>query len=114
MNDNTELLAISKRIYNRRKQLNLTQEKLAELADITAQAVSYAENGSRRLGSEPLLKIAQALNVSVDYLLTGNISDQDLILLSDKLRRLPPTMFHSIENIIDECLNLVNNSHKTD
>ena len=99
MTDNTELLPISKRIYNRRKQLNLTQEKLAELANITAQAVSYAESGSRRPSSETLLKIAQALNVSVDYLLTGKIYDQDLLLLSDKLRMLSPEMLRCIEYI---------------
>lgn len=94
------------RISSRRKQLGMTQEMLAERADLSPQFVSYAESGKRAMRPENLLKIAAALGVSTDYLLTGEITDKDLLLLSEKLRRLSPLQFHAVETIVDECLTL--------
>ena len=53
-------------------------------------------------------KISSALEVSADYLLTGEIIDKDLLILSDKLRRLTPSQVRTVEAIIDECNNLFN------
>ena len=55
---------------------------------------------------ENLLKLAAALEVSADYLLTGDIVDKDLLLLSDKMRGLTPDQLRIVENIIDECSRL--------
>lgn len=92
------------RIMERRKKLGLTQEALAEKGEMTTQFVSYAEAGKRAMRPENLLKISSALGVSADYLLTGDIVDKDLLLLSDKLRKLPPSKLRIIENIIDESI----------
>ena len=100
---------IGQRIIERRKKLGMTQEALAEKADLTAQFVSYAEAGKRAMRPENLLKIASALEVSADYLLTGDIIDKDLLILSDKLRKLAPSQVRLIENIIDECCRLFSN-----
>lgn len=81
----------------------MTQETLAEKADVTTQFVSYAESGKRAMRPENLLKIANALGVSTDYLLTGDIIDKDLLLLSEKLSKLTPSQLRIVENIIDEC-----------
>lgn len=97
------LADIGKRIAERRKMLRLTQEALAERADVTTQFVSYAEAGKRAMRPENLKKMSTALGVSADYLLTGDIVDKDLLLISDKLRRLTPEQLHIIENIVDEC-----------
>ena len=75
------LKEIGQRIMDRRKKLGLTQEVLAEKGDVTAQFVSYAEAGKRAMRPENLLKIATALEVSADYLLTGDIIDKDLLIL---------------------------------
>lgn len=100
------LKEIGQRIMERRRKLGLTQEALAEKADVTAQFVSYAEAGKRAMRPENLLKIAAALEVSADYLLTGNIIDKDILILSDKLRKLTPSQIQTVENIIDECCQL--------
>lgn len=100
------LQEIGNRITDRRKKLGMTQETLAEKADVTTQFVSYAESGKRAMRPENLLKIANALGVSTDYLLTGDIIDKDLLLLSKKLSKLTPSQLRIIENIIDECNNL--------
>ena len=67
------LQEIGKRIMDRRKKLGLTQEALAEKGEVTTQFVSYAESGKRAMRPENLLKISSALEVSADYLLTGEI-----------------------------------------
>lgn len=97
------LKEIGQRIMDRRKKLGLTQEALAEKGDVTAQFVSYAEAGKRAMRPENLLKIVTALEVSADYLLTGDIIDKDLLILANKLRRLTPSQVRIVERIIDEC-----------
>lgn len=99
---------IGQRIMERRKQLGLTQEALAEKGELTTQFVSYAEAGKRAMRPENLLKISSALEVSADYLLTGDIIDKDLLILADKLRSLSPAQIRIVENIIDECKSLYN------
>lgn len=95
-----------KRIMERRKKLGLTQEQLAERSEVTTQFVSYAESGKRAMRAENLMKIAAALEVSTDYLLTGDIIDKDKLLLSEKLGKLNPKEVRLIESIIDECIEL--------
>ncbi len=99
---------IGQRIIERRKKFGLTQEALAEKGDMTPQFVSYAESGKRAMRPENLKKISEALEVSADYLLTGDIVDKDLLILSDKLKKLSPSQLRHIENIVDECIELYN------
>ena len=97
------LLVIGQRITDRRKKFGWTQEELAERGDLTPQFVSYAESGKRAMRPGNLLKISSALGVSADYLLTGEIIDKDLLLLSNKLQKLSASQLRIIENIVDEC-----------
>lgn len=114
MSDNELCLQeIGKRIMDRRKKLGLTQEALAEKGEVTTQFVSYSESGKRAMRPENLLKISSALEVSADYLLTGEIIDKDLLILSDKLRKLTPSQVRTVEAIIDECNNLFNQKEIT-
>lgn len=106
--DEQGLLEVGQRIIERRKSLGLTQEALAEKADVTTQFVSYAESGKRAMRPENLLKLSIALGVSTDFLLTGEIIDKDLLILSDKLRSLTPAQLRIVEEIIDNCISLVN------
>ena len=97
------LQEMGKRIMDRRKKFGLTQEALAEKSELTTQFVSYAESGKRGMRPENLMKIAAALGVSTDYLLTGDIIDKDKLLLSEKLDKLTPQQVRIVENVIDEC-----------
>lgn len=44
------------RIYERRKQMRLTQDQLAERAGVTAQTISTAELGKKALRPENIIK----------------------------------------------------------
>lgn len=100
------LKEVGKRIMERRKALGLTQEALAEKSEVTTQFVSYAESGKRAMRPENLMKIAAALNVSTDYILTGDIIDKDKLLLSEKLDQLTAPEVRIVEGIIDQCIAL--------
>ena len=61
--------SLGKRISNIRKELNLNQKELAEKCGITEATLSRYENDLREPKSEAIVKIANALNVTTDYLL---------------------------------------------
>lgn len=88
------------RIFERRKQLRLTQEELAELASITPQTVSSAELGKKALRPENIIKICVALNISTDYLLFGKITEVDNYYLFSRMSILSPKEYRRLEEII--------------
>ena len=100
------LKEMGQRIMERRKKLGLTQEALGERSGLTTQFVSYAESGKRTMRPENLMRMAAALGVSTDYLLTGDIIDKDKLLLSEKLDRLTAKQVRIVEAVIDECIEL--------
>lgn len=100
------LKEVGKRVMDRRKTKCMTQEQLADKANLTPQFVSNAEAGKRAMRPENLLKIAAALEVSTDYILTGDIIDKDKLLLSEKLEKLTPEEVRIVEEIIDACIAL--------
>ena len=67
-----ELKDIGKRISSRRKQLNYTQEQIAEKMDVSIQMVSNLERGIKAIKIENLIKISEILKISTDYILTKN------------------------------------------
>ena len=78
------------------------------------QFVSYAELGKRAMRPENLLKISEALGVSADYLLTGDMIDKDSLLLSEKLRMLTPKQLRLIEGLLDTYIAFCNETAADD
>lgn len=103
---NTLLAEMGNRITRMRKKMNLSQEQLAEKADVSPQLLSTAERGTKGLRPENLLKISKALEVSTDYLLTGEMIDKDYRILSEKLQSASPDSLRTIEEIVERCLTL--------
>ena len=62
---------MGKRIFLCRKKLGMTQEELAEKMEVSTQTISYAEQGSKAMRPENLVKLSRILGVTTDYLLTG-------------------------------------------
>ena len=95
---------MGKRISMRRKQLGLTQEKLAERAGLTSQTISTAETGTKALRPWNIVKLCSAMEISADYLLFGKTSDTDLGIISQKVSALSPEQYRHLENIINSFL----------
>ncbi len=60
---------IGKRIYEARNQAGMKQETLSKKAGISQATMSNIENGVFNLRLKTLYKIAEALNVSVTWIL---------------------------------------------
>lgn len=75
---NIEYRIIGNRIQQRRKELGLKQYDLAEQLNISNNHLSSIETGREKPGLETLLHICDALHVTPDYLLIGNMHANDI------------------------------------
>lgn len=70
--------SVGDRIREVREHRRITQDRLAEMAGISKGFLSDVENDKRNISSEYLLRIANSLGTSVDYLLKGESSAETL------------------------------------
>ena len=64
-------MTLGERIRKRRQVMKLTQQELGKALDLTSQHISAIEQDKRTPSLASLIKMAEELGVSVDYLLTG-------------------------------------------
>lgn len=88
------------RISERRKELNLTQEKLAEKMGVSLQTVSCIELGKKAIRPENLANLCLHLNISADYVLYGKRNEQQMIDIVSKLSTLSTEEYNIVENLI--------------
>jgi len=65
--------ALGKRIREQRKKARMTQEELAEQAEISNSFMGHIERGTRKASLDTVVKICNALKVSPDYLLQDSL-----------------------------------------
>ena len=76
-------IKIGNKVREARKCRGMTQEKLAESCDVSWSAISRLENGASAVGVEKLVKIAEVLDVGLDFLLSDFIRNNYCIDDSD-------------------------------
>ncbi|ODJ78092.1 helix-turn-helix domain-containing protein [Streptococcus pneumoniae] len=89
-------MEFSKRLKKLRKQAQLTQVDVAEKLGISQPAYASWERGIKKPTQENLVKIAQILNVSVDYLV-GNSEEK-----SDELDNIELLFRMNSKGLTDE------------
>jgi len=62
-------------IRRRRRELGISQERLAEILDVSYQQVQRYENGRNKLNVESIQNVAAALTVPVAYFFEYTASD---------------------------------------
>ncbi|TGM10270.1 XRE family transcriptional regulator [Leptospira selangorensis] len=62
---------IGERLLQFRKSISFSQKQMAEQAEIDRSYIAHVENGSTP-SSEFIIKLINAFNISIDWLLTGN------------------------------------------
>ncbi|MDE6253109.1 MAG: helix-turn-helix domain-containing protein [Lachnospiraceae bacterium] len=68
---------VKNRIRELRKNMNMSQEALAEVIHTTQQAVSRMENHAYDIPSESLIEMAKYFNVTTDYILGFSDTKRD-------------------------------------
>lgn len=69
------LREIGNRIRAEREYLGLTREKFAEIVDLSSFYIGQIERGDRTMSLDTLLKIADSLKLSIDYIVRGKSYD---------------------------------------
>jgi len=78
----------------RRKELKISQERLAETLGLTFQQVQKYERGANRISASKLYEIARSLRVSIAWFFEG-LSDPQAGRLKDEGERAAPPHAHN-------------------
>lgn len=83
---------VGSKIKDKRKKHGFTQEQLAEMCDLSVSYIAHIERGTKSLSLESAVKISNALDVSLDYLLLDEIQSSDRVLsvIENELSSLSP------------------------
>ena len=101
----TELLRdIGRRVCERRQEMKLTQEQVADQMDVSTQMISNLELGKKAIRPENLLKISRILKISSDYLLSGCRSESEFMEFGRKFARMSPEHQRIIGQLIDSLI----------
>lgn len=81
------LIEIGGRIKAYRKSMGISQEKLAEMINVSPHYIYEIERGTKTMSLETFATLSEALNLSTDYILFGNQID-NTVSLSEQLNRM--------------------------
>jgi transcriptional regulator with XRE-family HTH domain len=104
--------AFGKRLTTAREAKNLTKQKLGEVVGVHHSQIGRYEKGEASPAAEVLKKMANALNVSTDYLMNGttadlaaeNINDKTLINQFNRIAELTEENKTVVSKLIDAFL----------
>lgn len=71
---------MGRKVRSLRKTRGLTQERLAELLDISASFLGHIERGTRTASIDTLARLCNALHISPAYLMESALCSPDLDL----------------------------------
>ena len=80
---NIDYKEIGARIRTERRKQNLTQEKLSEMAGISESFLGLIERGGRTLSIETMANLANALNLNVEFIISGEYNYQPSMIPSE-------------------------------
>ncbi len=79
---------VGRRIRGKREELNLTREKFAEMVNLSTLYIGQLERGERQMSLTALVRIANCLHITTDYLIYGEQKDNGKnILIRENLRK---------------------------
>ena len=85
-----ELLLFGERLYRRRNELKLTQEYVSNKNGITLRYYQMIERGEKSVSLKTLIKLSRTLDISIDYLLFGELAHGRGDPVSDILQNITP------------------------
>ena len=97
--------SIGEIIRNKRKELGLTQEELAEQIDSNVYYISNLERGHRKPGRKVLVALSNALSIPMDTLMgvaSNVVLHENITELESKLRELDPDDRALVLDILDK------------
>lgn len=102
MKDTKYIIADNVKLY--RKKQNLTQFELAEKAELSIDSIKRIEHGSRTMSLENFMRVADALDVPLSYLMYENlnqipITERIMNILDSKNGKQKEYLLHMLEEL---------------
>lgn len=102
----------AQRLRELRKQKNLSQTELGQLAELHYTHIGRFERGSSRPGGDTLKRLADVLGVTSDYLLEGAVNevakarfeDRELLKQFQEVEQLPDEDKLVVKKLLDAFL----------
>lgn len=95
---------IGARIRSKRESLGMTQQELADMVNVTRNTISRYENGETEVGVITLKNIADALSITISWLLLGfdyeNDIHNNLLKLTERDRQVVDTTMAQIKSML--------------
>jgi len=100
------------RLHELRRQKNLSQTELGQRADLHYTHIGRYERGEARPTADALKRLADALDVTGDYLLEGSTTDaararfedRDLMLQFQQVEKLPAEDKELVKKVVEAFL----------
>lgn len=91
---------IGLRIRTAREESGYTQERFAELIEVSPQFESALERGIYGVSIAKLMRICDVLSVSSDRILMGRGEPYDVSFITERLKYLPPQKLETAEKLL--------------
>lgn len=92
---------IGERIQRKRKSLNFTQEKLAEMINTSKNTISNIERGVNPPSIEFIVKICNVLGADPNYYILGEVTNDDIEKYNNSLLKLTSDERKFFQNFLD-------------
>lgn len=93
-------MVFHERLKNMRQATGLSQKQFAEAIGFRKDLYNKYEQGVARPSYETLVRIADELDVSLDYLLGRNTNQDQSLDLLKRLQQLPPAQKKAVELLL--------------
>ncbi len=102
-------MTFGERLYELRKNKNISQEELAELLDVSRQSISKWENDKAYPEMTRLLFMSEYFDVSLDYLMRGieNDENKEDVTVSYKAKNMLMVWNSFVSNLSDKQRKLI-------
>lgn len=99
--DKQQRIEIGQRLRQRRTELGLTREKMAELADIGTGYYGQLEVGTSQMSIDTLVKLSRSMRLPMEYILLGEgYEPGDSSAVMDLLSRCTPRELSLAEQVL--------------
>lgn len=95
-----------------REQIGYTQERFAELVNVSAQYISDVERGNVGISVATLRKIREITSVSSDSILMGNCDYNDVTLIIEQLKNVDKEYINPLKIIVNKYLEVISLSNQ--
>lgn len=99
-------IEMGNRLRKFRKEMEYTQEQMAEILGISSAYYGKIERGVNSLSIKRLLILHERLGIDITYLITGK--EKSALVIDQIIRECPAGKRYDLEQLIKHAINLMN------